>query len=229
MDVHPKYPPWLPACLRTGWGLSRKINKVYSQQLDQAVINNLLAVEGHTTPRQCAVLFYFACSLPAPGRIVEIGSFKGKSTVWMAQALKLQKSTDKIVAIDPHLNTGDRNIVPQYFEESSYETFLGNVSKTGLTQWVQPVKETSRQASEIWNGPIKLIFIDGAHRYEDVLTDLTLWEPFVRKNGIIVLHDTKPGNNFPGIRRAMNEYLKSSPRFKEILQLLNMTIFEKLL
>ena len=226
MDVHPKYPSWIPAPFRTGYFLSRRVNRVFSV-LDDSEIEMLNSVEGHTTRRQCAVLFYFAYTQPGPGRIVEIGSFKGQSTGWLAYALKLLGQNNKVVAIDPHKNTEDIELVPQYKEESSYEAFLDNMKRLGVMSWIKPVKATSVEAVKTWEQPIKLLFVDGSHKYEDVLQDLHLWEPWVSIGGTIILHDTKPGHKFPGVRRAMNEYLVNTGRFRESLQLLNMTVFKK--
>jgi predicted O-methyltransferase YrrM len=228
IDIHPKYPSWLPAQLRNGWLLSCKINRMISDILKTSDLDKIDSVEGHITRRQCAVLFYYAYTQPGPGRIVEIGSFKGKSTICMALALKLSGKEDKVAAIDPHINTKDSETVPAYEEESSYDAFLSNVSRFELNEWVEPIKGTSEAVAKNWNQQIRLFFVDGSHRYEDVLMDLRLWEPLVNVGGIIILHDTKPGGQFPGVRRAMNEYLGNGKRFKELLQLLNLTIFEKI-
>ena len=227
LNVHPKYPKWLPVQLRRGWKLSQNINKVFHASLDGSQIQQLFSLEGHITHRQCATLFYFAYTLPGRERIVEIGSFKGKSTACMATALKLKNIDDSILAVDPHINTGDNLIVPTYKEESSFEAFTKNISSLGLTDKVLPVKKTSEDAVVGWDQSIKLLFIDGSHKYEDVLLDLTLWEPWVKIGGIIIMHDTKPKKYNEGVIRAMNEYLTHSGRFRESLRLLNMTVFEK--
>ena len=87
MNVRPKYPLWLPVFLRPGWSVSRKINALVPKLLTDQRINQLETIEGHTNLRQCATLFYLAyTAAKAPGKIVEIGSFKGKSTCWMARA-----------------------------------------------------------------------------------------------------------------------------------------------
>ena len=186
MDVHPKYPKWLPAQLRRGWKLSQDINKVYSSALADEMINLLSDVEGHTTPRQCATLFYFAYSQPCEGEVVEIGSFKGQSTVWIGQALKLRGKGEKVTAVDPHINTGDNEVVPQYEEESSFEAFRKNVASAGVSEFVDPIVATSEEAIKAWDKKIGMVFIDGSHRYEDVLLDLQLWEPYVEVGGIII-------------------------------------------
>jgi len=214
INVHPTFPRWLPAQLRKGWLLSRKINRLFCRIIDDSAAESLFAVEGQINARQCAILFYFAYSQDGAGRIVEIGSFKGKSTVWLAKALQLHGSKEKVLAVDPHINT-------------RYDAFLSNVSKLELSTWVEPVRNTSEQAAKNWNQSIKLLFIDGSHRYEDVLLDLQLWVPWVKPGGVIIMDDTDPSGNFPGVLRAINEYLRCDKNFKELLQSGKLTVFEK--
>lgn len=229
MNVRPKYPQYLPVFLRTGWNISKKINDTVEKLLTEQQINQFNNVEGHTTLRQCATLFYLAytCS-KNPGRIVEIGSFKGKSTCWMAKALQLAGSNEKIAAIDPHINTRVKGVVPEHKEDSSFEAFLNNLKNCGVTQYAEPIKLTSQNVVKNWNQPIKLLFIDGSHLYDDVMLDLKLWEPHLNIGGIIVMHDTKPFGPRIEVRWAMNDYIVKSKRFKELLQLENMTCFTKM-
>jgi predicted O-methyltransferase YrrM len=216
VKVHPTLPHWLPSPLRKGWLLSGKINKVLSRVVDESVFNNLSAVEGQINIRQCAVLFYFAYARTDEGKVVEIGSFKGKSTVWLAKALQLSGRKEKVFAMDPHVR-------------DSYETFLNNISRLNLSEWVESVKSTSEEAAKTWNQIIKLIFIDGSHRYEDVLLDLQLWVPRVKRGGVVVMDDTDPKGNFPGVVRAIREYRESNQNLKEILRLGKLTVYEKTL
>jgi hypothetical protein len=85
---------------------------------------------------------------------VEIGSFKGKSTCWMAKALQLAGTNEKITAIDPHINMRNPDVVPDYKEESSFDAFLNNLKNCGVSQYVEPIKQTSKNAAKNWNQPI---------------------------------------------------------------------------
>jgi cephalosporin hydroxylase len=229
MNVHPKYPVFLPAFLRTGWLLGRKINKLVSELLTEEHIKQFDNIEGHTTLKQCATLFYLAyTSTKSPGRIVEIGSFKGKSTCWMAKALEFAHSNEKIAAVDPHINTRQRGVVPNYEEDSSFEAFINNLKNCGVIEYAEPIKKTSIEAAKDWNQPIKLLFVDGSHLYDDVMLDLKTWEPHVNIGGVIVMHDTKPTGPRVEVRRAMIDYIVKSGRFKNLLQLKNMACFTKM-
>jgi len=185
-------------------------------------------MDGYLTCREGAILYYFAFNPTCKGRVIEIGSFKGKSTAWLAMALRAARINDRIVAIDPHINTHDFQVVPEYEEASSYQTFMDNLSGMKLALWVDPVRATSEAAAANWSQPVRLLFVDGSHRYEDVLRDFQLWEPFVEKNGIICVHDTSPVPYFPGVARATCEYFVGGKRFREILRLKNLTVFKKL-
>jgi predicted O-methyltransferase YrrM len=226
--VKPHSPRWLPPLFRSGWKLSRKINRTISEVLAASQVENLNSVEGFLTYREGALLFYFAYTQSHPGRVVEIGSFKGKSTVWLAKALELSQRDEKVVAIDPHINTGETGVVPVYDEQSSYDAFIENLSRLNLSRSVQPIVAVSETVAKNWNEQIRFLFIDGSHRYEDVKLDLVLWEPWVSIGGVICLHDTKFNGPFVGVRRAMNEYLGTSKRFSKTLELKNMTVFIKL-
>jgi MMP 1-O-methyltransferase len=217
MNVRPKYPLYLPVFFRPGWDLSKKINSLVPQLLTESQMQQLNSVEGSTNLRECATLFYLAYSSSKNpnGRIVEIGSFKGKSTCWIAKALQMANSNEKVVAVDPCI-------------ESSFDTLLNNLKKSQLTQYVETVQQKSEDAMKNWKYPVKLIFIDGSHRYDDVMLDLKLWEPWVNVNGIIAMHDTERTGSRVEVRKAMLDYIVKSKRFKILLELKNMTCFTKM-
>jgi predicted O-methyltransferase YrrM len=190
-------------------------------------IQRLDAIEGHLNYREGMTLFAFAYNATGSGRIVEIGSFKGKSTCWMATGLKLAKIENKVVAIDPHINVRDCEVVPAYNEKSSAEAFCHNLTRLGLRDYVQPVCSTSKAAEAHWSEPISLLFIDGSHRYEDVLDDLTLWVPWVERGGVVCMHDTAPGRGFIGVHHALEQYTQKNTSLIRVMQLGNMTVLRK--
>jgi predicted O-methyltransferase YrrM len=227
MKVHPYYPRFLPVFLRAGWGLSKKINKLLSKLLTIEEIMQLDDIEGQTNLAQCATLFYFAyTNLKLDGRIVEIGSFRGKSTCWMAKAIALAKSSEKVVAIDPH-NSPNLNRKTADYAEADWQSFLNNLNNCAVTKFVEPLKKTSIDAAVNWNESIKVIFIDGSHLYDDVILDLQNWEPHLRVGGILIMHDTKPEGEDNGAYYAMNDYVLKSKRFEKLLMLKNMSCFIK--
>lgn len=222
--VKPKHPRWLPKILRKGWLLSRQINKTIWSILNYSEIKKLDAVEGQLHYRQGMTLFSFAYTKMCEGRVVEIGSFKGKSTAWIATALKLAGVEDKVVAIDPHINTGDPEVVPDYAEPTSYDIFLNNLSQLNLLPFVDPIRSTSESAAKNWDQQIRFLFIDGSHRYEDVLLDMSLWIPWVSVGGFICMHDS----TYSGVSNAMKEYMENNDCLKIKLDIGNLAVLRKI-
>ena len=152
------------------------------------------------------------------GTIVEIGSWKGKSTIALALgAAKVHQ--EKIYAIDPH------EILPEekYFEDTEAE-FFANIKQAGIDSQVAPMTMTSEEAARGWNKPVRLLWIDGDHRYESTKLDFALWEPHGVEGGILAMHDTIRKK---GPKRVLWESVFRSGRFQESAIVDNITAFRK--
>ena len=111
-----------------------------------------------------------------------------------------------------------------------------------MSDWVIPKVKTSYRAAKGWRRPIRLLWIDGSHKYEDVKMDFLLWERHLVKGGIIAFHDTQlaasvdPTTGFPtggigkegGPARVVEEYILHSPRFNNIKALDSITYARKI-
>ena len=150
------------------------------------------------------------------GNIVEIGSYKGGSTVILAKGLK---EPYKVYAIDPH--NMDKNF------ESTLEFFNRNIRKEKVSDKIIPIIKTSEKAIKEWNKKIHFLWIDGDHRYFQVKKDFLLWEPFLRIGEIIAFHDTcesknkSPakipiGKNIYSPGQIVKEYIQNSEIFKDV-------------
>ena len=118
-------------------------------------------------------------------KIVEIGSYEGKSTISLAlgAGTKVQ-----VIAIDPH--TGDISEALAGKVINTYEKFLGNISAAGVSHKIKPMKMTSVEAAARYSdGPIGMLFIDGWHSTQAVLEDIDSWLPFMDPNGVVVFDD----------------------------------------
>src|SRR4051794_14978824 len=123
------------------------------------------SVEGWLTEAQARRLWDAALSVPAGGLVVEIGSFRGRSAIVMAQALA---DAARLVAIDPHAG-GDRG--PQEIEaeasrgEADHDAFNANLHAAGVADRVEHVRAMSSDAHDAVDGPIDVLYVDGAHRF----------------------------------------------------------------
>jgi MMP 1-O-methyltransferase len=181
-------------------------------------LDDVYHLPGMLTPVEVDCLFQLGQFNQRQGVIVEIGSWKGKSTVALARG-SAKKTHEKIYAIDPH------SILPEerYFEDTKSE-FLANVARAGVKDQVIPMIMTSQEAAKGWNRPIRLLWIDGDHRYEPAKLDFTLWEPFLVDGGILALHDTIRKQ---GPKRVLWEHVFRSSRFQEIAIVDNITAVRK--
>ncbi|HYK08309.1 MAG TPA: class I SAM-dependent methyltransferase, partial [Candidatus Eisenbacteria bacterium] len=135
------------------------------------------------------------------GEIVEIGSWKGKSTICLS-AGSMSVGGEKISAVDPHKGefSGQNG---KGKKSPTFRTFLENLSSAGVEKYVVPLIATSRNAARSWKKPIKLLFIDGLHDYAHAKEDYVLWSPFVVNDGFVAFHDAFCGHEGP--RRVLIE------------------------
>lgn len=152
------------------------------------------------------------------GVIVEIGSWKGKSTIALARGASLADNA-LVYAIDPH-----KPFLEESYSEDTEAEFLTNLKNASVQDQVIPMTMTSEDAARGWNRPIRLLWIDGDHRYEAAKLDFTLWEPHLIEGGILAMHDTIRKN---GPKRVLWENIFRSKHFQEISIVDNITAIRK--
>ena len=146
------------------------------------------------------------------GTIVEIGSWKGKSTVYLALGSKTG-SGGKVYSIDPHRDAPD--YTGAFGAEDTEPIFRENIKRAGVDDIVIPMVMRSEEAVKGWAEPISLLWIDGAHDYENVKKDFLLWEPYLKEGGIIAFDDAI-NPRFPDVRKVVNEYILPSSKFSDV-------------
>jgi predicted O-methyltransferase YrrM len=166
-------------------------------------------VPGHLGENEARFLGLLAACAPAQGAIVEIGSFKGRSTVMLAKVAS-HYGLEPIVAIDPHNSPIllDRQANPQ---ASSYRDFLSSIEVAGISNYVESHVAYSTEMASSWNRPIRLLWIDGDHSYQGAKNDLDGFFPHVLPLGVLAFHDAL--NVFPGPIRVFVEDVLKSDRF----------------
>jgi predicted O-methyltransferase YrrM len=147
-----------------------------------------------------------------PKTIIEVGSWKGQSTTSMAQACKKLGLRSKIYCVDTWLGadefwpgTPDHNLYLKYGYPSVYYRFLSNVYHCGVQDIIVPVPMPSKMGARYLkknNVIADLIYIDGSHEYEDVISDIDSYLPLVRKGGIFFGDDYY---GWPGVAKAVDE------------------------
>jgi predicted O-methyltransferase YrrM len=147
-------------------------------------------VDGWLTAAQASRLFAAAEQVPAGGRIIEIGSFRGRSTIVLALAADPDV---EIVAIDPHAGNdrGPQEIAGFEAEAATDNAvFRANLASAGVADRVRHVRSFSDGAHGEVSGAIDVLFVDGAHRYGPALADLRSWGDRVCGGGTLLVHDS---------------------------------------
>ncbi len=145
--------------------------------------------------------------------IVEIGSYRGKSTIAMGLTLIASHRNSTIYAVDPHegLRSGKYDRI--HHEAPTYDCFLRNVRYYGLENVIKCVKCKSTETSlEV---PVSLILIDRLHLFENVREDFLHFEKNLSIGSLALFHDFS--DEFPGVLRfviTLHSTRKTSPYIK---------------
>jgi predicted O-methyltransferase YrrM len=170
-------------------------------------------VQGWMTDAQARRLWDGARRVPHGGQIVEIGSFRGRSTIVLACAAARDVA---VVAIDPH-GGGDRGpneITPDAQRgDADHDTFHANLRTAGVDERVRHVRRPSGEALGDVPGAIDLLYIDGAHRYRFARPDIDQWGARVSPGGTMLIHDAYSA---VGVMLAQLQALFAGSRFRYV-------------
>jgi predicted O-methyltransferase YrrM len=177
------------------------------------VLASVSDVEGWMTDAQARRLWDAARRVAPSGRLVEIGSFRGRSTIVLAQAAD---DSVEVVAIDPH-GGGDRGpneyTPDEQLGDSDHDSFHANLARAGVDERVRHVRRASGRALGEAPGPLDLLYIDGAHRYAFAKPDIEMWGARVREGGTMLIHDSF---NAVGVMLAQLRLLFLSREFRYV-------------
>jgi predicted O-methyltransferase YrrM len=172
-------------------------------------------VDGWLSEKQGRELFRAVTASAARGAIVEIGSWKGRSTVWLAAAAR--RAGTIVYAIDRHEASRENPAA------HTYEDFRRNLEAAGLLDHVRPLVMSSREAERIVPGPIGVLFIDGDHSDAGAHEDGSLWLPRLAHGAALLCHDVSTAS-YTGPRRMFQRMVCQSPHFDSIRRVGSMMV-----
>jgi predicted O-methyltransferase YrrM len=203
--------------------LSDKANSISYHNLDPSpalevnkFIQDMKFIPGMISDEQAKVLIILSLTAQQNGDIVEIGSWLGKSTVFLAKGCQIS-GMGRVFAIDTFKgNPGKESMysAPLKFGESIYTRFRNNVKKAGLEGYVKSFRMTSISARKKLKTKARLIYIDARHDYLYVSQDISLWSELLVPGGFIIFDDYSP--DFPGVVRAVKESIIDSGLYKPL-------------
>jgi len=199
--------------------------------------SHLNSVRGFLDHNEGICLYNHALSSSKKGPILEIGSYCGKSTIYLATAAKEYNCS--VYSIDHHSGSEENQVGWEYhdielFDEetgkiNSFPEFMRNLRKANLLDTVIPIVSDSSLVSRDWKIPLSMVFIDGGHTMEAAFNDFNNWKDKIIKGGILAIHDVFP-NPDDGGRPPFEIYRKalSENNFKEVEAVKSLRILEKL-
>jgi len=177
------------------------------------VLASVDGVDGWMSPDQARRLFDAAAAARPGEQIVEIGSFRGRSTIVLASAAPEGVA---VVAIDPHAGN-DRG--PQEIEgfaaeaATDHEVFNANLAAAGVAPRVRHVRAFSDEAHSQVVGDVSVLYIDGAHRFAPARADIRDWGARVAPGGTLLIHDSFSS---VGVTLAILRELVAGRRFRYV-------------
>ncbi|MFC4001979.1 class I SAM-dependent methyltransferase [Prauserella oleivorans] len=170
------------------------------------------------------------------GVAVEIGSYCGKSTVFLAAAARATGGV--VVTVDHHRGSEEHQPGWEYHDPGLVDphtgrldtlgTFRRTIADAGLEDHVVAVVGRSPAVAALWRTPVDLLFIDGGHTEEAADADLTGWGPWVRHGGLLAIHDVFPDPRDGG-RPPFHIYRRAiaSGQFEELLVLGSLRVLRR--
>jgi predicted O-methyltransferase YrrM len=145
-------------------------------------------------------LFEAAAGLEVPGPLLEVGSYCGKSAVYLGSAA--QESERVLYALDHHRGSEENQagwehhepdlVDPVSAKMDTLPVFRRTVHDAGLEASVVALVGDSPAIAAHWETPLALLFIDGGHGVEPARQDYLNWTPKVVGGGTLVIHDVFP-------------------------------------
>ena len=130
------------------------------------------------------------------GPIMEIGSYCGKSAIYLSKGAILN---DQLVyTIDHHFGSEEHQIKEEYFDSEIFDyknqrvntlpLLIKNINKIQVKNIV-PIVSNSVDIASKWNAKLGMVFIDGGHSFKAANNDYVSWSTKIKKNGALVIHD----------------------------------------
>ena len=193
-----------------------------TKKLLAEVLAEVKDVDGWMSPDQAEALYTAASACADDDQIVEIGSFRGRSTIVLASAAP---ESVTVIAIDPHAgNDRGPQEIDGYADEADidHEVFLANLDRAGVRDRVRHVRAMSNDAHTEVTGEIGVLYIDGAHRYAPAREDIEEWGKRVRPGGTMLIHDSFSSI---GVTFAILRLLAFGSRFRYVGRARSLTIY----
>ena len=159
-----------------------------------------LAAKGFMPEDEGDLLYGVAVRALADGPGLEVGTYCGKSAIYLGAAARAVGST--VFTVDHHRGSEENQVGWEYHDATladvefgrldTLPTFRHTLKNAGLEDEVVAVVGRSTTVSALWRTPLALVFVDGGHTDEHAGNDYTGWGRWVQHGGTLVVHDVFP-------------------------------------
>ncbi len=183
------------------------------------------SVKGFLDPSEGEALWRWGHDAAAWGPCMEVGSYCGKSTLYLGAACRSRGGI--LFAVDHHRGSEEMQPGWEHHDPETWDAKAGamdtlpflrdTLRRAKLEEHVVPIVGRSATIAKHWTTPLALVFIDGGHSMENALADYRGWAPHVRPGGFLAIHDVFPNPEDGG--RPPHEIYKfalASRMFREL-------------
>jgi MMP 1-O-methyltransferase len=153
-------------------------------------------VKGFMDEEEGLFLYKAAREASRRGPCLEIGSYCGKSTIYLGMGCREHQGV--LFSIDHHRGSEEQQPGQEYFDPeladpqggiNTLPLFRKTIQQAGLEDTIVPMVCSSALAARSWATPLSLVFIDGGHAWETVYTDYVCWAGHLMPGGYLLIHD----------------------------------------
>jgi MMP 1-O-methyltransferase len=165
--------------------------------MDPELMRAAEAAQGFMPAAEGLALFDAAATYSRGGPVLEIGSYCGKSTIYLAAAARAAGQV--VVTLDHHRGSEEHQPGWEYHDPHLVDRATGRLdtlpslratlAAAGLEENVVVVVGRSADVARLWGTPLGLVFIDGGHTDAAAITDYEGWAPWVAQGGALAIHD----------------------------------------
>ncbi len=155
------------------------------------------SIKGFMDPQEGQALYSAALIAAERGPLLEIGSYCGKSAMYLGAACKVRGAL--LYALDHHRGSEENQPGWEYHDAELWDAdagamdtlphFRSALRRAQLEDTVIPIVTRSTLAARHWNIPLAMVFIDGGHTLEAALDDYRGFSPHVMPGGALAIHD----------------------------------------
>ncbi len=158
------------------------------------------AAKGFMPDDEGLLLYRLARERTAYGPVLEVGTYCGKSAIYLGAAARETRGT--VFTVDHHRGSEENQSGWEHHDPSLVDAEFGlmdtlpvfrrTLARAGLEQEVVAVVGQSTTVSRHWRTPLSMLFIDGGHAEVHAHGDYTGWARWVQPDGLLVIHDVVP-------------------------------------